>query len=396
MVPAHRRRLGVEAYSWLFSAAGDEPDNVEEGPASSCTSSPLAPGTWYFTVKARDRHGRWSYAAPPGADRHPRGRAGQSDRGLPRRLDLPLVPTSSNGSSDDSAVLSATLPGYTYGTYWNLSGRNDGESATSSGFSAGVYADADYRNETSFNLGRRRDRVLPDQPRPHHGGRRAPHDPRLVRLGEDLAETSETDNTWGHQFVWTPYHLMAGTVHSQPSIENAFAGWEHVTDGSTLWMNEWGLRFDNSGWWNACVVWAHDNAINYDIKMHLASTGATSGFTTALTTSSLAAGKLDAVIVNRNATATAEYDVGVYYSGVANDLGFKSLHVENDYADFDITTTATLGPDAWLSLYEFEVSPEKWSRHRVRLERPATPASTSSGGLTLFSSAGWRTAMPKR
>jgi hypothetical protein len=351
---------GVDAYSWEFrSGSAALPNQTIDGYTNSCTSATLAPGTYFFSVRAHDRSGRWattfaSWGPIVIREADPENLTDYARVGW----DYPLVPTSSSGSTSGSAHVSATLPGNTSGTYWNIAGQNDGESATSAGFTGAVYVDDVYKQQCSWSAVAAGTNFYTTNRGPFNapGGRHTLHG--VYDASEVLAETDETDNDWGHQFVWTPYHLTADVARSQSSIEHMLSGWEHVHDGSTLYYNSWGFRFDNSGWWNACVVWAHDNDNNYDVRMHAASTGATSGFTTALTTSSLSGGKIDAVIVNRNVTATAEFDVGVIYYGTAADLGFDVLHVENDYADFDYTTTTTLGPDGWLGLYEFEVFPD--------------------------------------
>ncbi len=349
---------GVTAYSYSFRAGSPAlPDAVSDVEGDTrCESAVLGPGTYYFCIRSRDWAGNWSpgYTSwGPIVIREPEpsnlteyARAG---------WDYPLVVTTSNASTVGSTHVSATLPGGTAGTYWNASGQNDGESATSASIRGRVFVDevlaATHDHGTiaggaTFYTNNR-------GPITVRGGRHTLH--YMFDALEAVAETDETDNTCGHQFVWTPAQLAPGVISSQSSLEPSTAGWEHVTDGSTLWFNSRGLRFNNSGWWNAVVVWANDDTDNYDVRMHLVSTGAQNGFAANLASSARAAGCLDAVLVNRNCIATAAYDVGVVHHGEDADLGFKALHVENDYAGFDDPVTTTLGTDHWLELYEFEV-----------------------------------------
>ncbi len=351
---------GVDGYSYSFRAGAPAlPDMSIDGAGTTCESAILAPGTYYFCIRSHDRAGKWSDGygswgpivireAEP-ANLLEYARAG---------WDFPLVPSSSNASTVGSTHVSTTLPGGSSGTYWNASGQNDGESATSTTAWGRIYVDDVLRASqshgtiaahTTFYVNNRGPILV-------RGGRHTLH--YKFDALDAIAETNESDNTWGHQFVWSPVHLSPGVVASQTSIEPSMEGWEHVRDGSTLWYNAQGLRFDNSGWWNAVVVWSHENVDNYDVRMHLVSTGAQNGFAANLTASSRPAGCLDAVLVNRNCVATAEYDVGVVYHGSETDLGFDAVHVENDYADFDGVVTTTLGPANWLALYEFEAFAE--------------------------------------
>jgi hypothetical protein len=353
---------GANAYSYSFSLGSPALPNTtaEVQDATTCTSATLAPGTYYFCIRARDRAGNWSTgygnwgpivirAAEP-ANLLEYARAG---------WDFPLVPSSSNGSTAGSTHVSATLPGGSGETYWNISGQNDGESATSVGTTGRLYVDevsaSSYSHgitnaHTTFTVNNR-------GPITVYGGRHTPH--YRFDATDAVAETDEDDNFWAHQFVWTPLHLTAGTVVSQNSMEPSTAGWGYVRDGSTLWYNCRGLRFDNSGWWNAVVMWSHELDDNYDLRMHLVSTGAQNGFAANIANSTRSAGYLDAVLVNRNCIATVEYDVGVVHHGTDADLGYDIVHVENDYADFDDPVTVTLGDDHWLALYEFEAFAEQ-------------------------------------
>lgn len=350
---------GVDAYSFDFFGLPALPNTIVDGTEPSCVSPALSPGTYYFCVRARDRAGNWSASYASWGPIVIREAEPSNLTEAPRAgWDYPVVPRSTTGASGANCQVTATLTGGG-STYWNVSGQNDGESATSATFLNGIYIDGVLKDDASSPVIAAGAAFydVNNGPFSVYGGRHVLH--AALDSGEDIAETNENDNTWGHQFVWTPAHLTPGAVVSQPGMEHALAGLEHIHDGSTLWLNCRGLRFDNSAWWNACVVWPHDNDQNYDIRMHLASTGAENGFTTPLVSSSRSFGCLDAVLVNRNSVATAEYDVGVVFYGVYTDLGYDVVHVENQDAGFDEATVATLAPDEWLAIYEFYVGAEQ-------------------------------------
>ncbi|MBI4549195.1 MAG: hypothetical protein HY707_14530, partial [Ignavibacteriae bacterium] len=56
---------GVSGYSWTFDQSSSTiPDAVQDGSASSTTSSPLSDGTnWYFHIRTRDNAGNWNSGA---------------------------------------------------------------------------------------------------------------------------------------------------------------------------------------------------------------------------------------------------------------------------------------------------------------------------------------------
>ncbi len=353
---------GVNTYSFHFHAGSpslpnDVADAIDE---NSCTSAALSPGTYYFCIRSRDRAGNWSpsYGSwgpiiirePEPSNLTEYARAG---------WDHTLVPSSVNTSTVGSTHVSTTLPGDTYGTYWNVSGQNDGESATSAAISGRVYTDGTVLGGTnSLGTVNAHTTFYRNNSGPFfvRGGRHTLH--YKFDALEAVPETDEADNTMGHQYIWTPKHLTAGTVEDQPSMEHATNGWEHIHDGSAMYYNCRGFRFDNSGWWNVAVVWAHDNAQNYDARLYEASTGAQDGFATYLAYSSRGAGCLDALIVNANTVTDDAFDVGVIFYGTYNDLGFDIVHQQNRGAIFDTSVTRTLGPDHWLELYEFIVAAE--------------------------------------
>ncbi|MBM4130312.1 hypothetical protein FJ250_04705, partial [bacterium] len=319
-------------------------------------TDPLSPGTYYFNVRAIDRAGNWSdtyRAYGPFTVREP------TDADLEFRTlagwDYPLVPRGDATATAAAATVSATLPGNTSLTYWNVIGRNAGESATEAAVQGRVYVDdvagasnslgtvAAGANLTLTNRG----------PMTVKGGRHTLH--YWLDAADVAGETDETDNDWGHQFVWTPLELAESVVVTRTLPRHVTRGWQHVTDGSPLYYNCDGLRFDNSGWWNAVVVWSESEILHVDARLHHVSTGAQNGFTSYLDLSTRPSGCLDAVIVNRNSTATARFDVGVVNGGLDGSAQYRAVHVENDWVDYDLPATFTLGPDHWLQLLEVSV-----------------------------------------
>jgi hypothetical protein len=107
---------------------------------------------------------------------------------------------------------------------------------------------------------------------------------------EEIVESSEADNVYQAQFVWSPYLLANETpVSRSPApVRGPFAA--HNCDG---------FRFTGH-WWGCVAVLPTDAGDDYDIQLFNDYANSTTGFSTALATSSWGAGSSDFVLVNGN------------------------------------------------------------------------------------------------
>ncbi|MBC8424216.1 hypothetical protein H8E07_08850, partial [bacterium] len=348
---------GVNGYGLFISsgAPGMPSEVMDIGNVTSYTTPSLTPGTYYFNIRAVDRSGKWSIgyasygpitirAAEP-ADltyyQHP-------------GWDHVIVPRNTTGATTGDAHLTTWLNGTYNNTYWNIYGQNAGDEATSSGFHGDLPTDGEYHAGVSWgsisggglfvglNMG----------PLTYRGGR------HIMSFhyddNEQISESDETNNLWGHQFVWTPFTLTAGnnyTINAHPPAEG---GWDHVVDGSIYWYNCDGSRFSSSGWWNGVIVWADDDTDNYDVRIHDPSTGPENGFGANLGSSYRSAGLLDGCLVNRNTQGINDYDVGMLnrYGG---DSVYHLEHVTSGTLSFGDSLTVPLASNKMLHLWEFYV-----------------------------------------
>ena len=348
---------GVNGYGLFISsgAPGMPSEVMDIGNVTSYTTPSLTPGTYYFNIRAVDRSGKWSTgyasygpitirAAEP-ADltyyQHP-------------GWDHVIVPRNTTGATTGDAHLTTWLNGTYNNTYWNIYGQNAGDEATSSGFHGDLLTDGEYHAGVSWgsisggglfvglNMG----------PLTYRGGR------HIMSFhyddNEQISESDETNNLWGHQFVWTPFTLTAGnnyTINAHPPAEG---GWDHVVDGSIYWYNCDGSRFSSSGWWNGVIVWADDDTDNYDVRIHDPSTGPENGFGANLGSSYRSAGLLDGCLVNRNTQGINDYDVGMLnrYGG---DSVYHLEHVTSGTLSFGDSLTVPLASNKMLHLWEFYV-----------------------------------------
>ncbi len=338
----------------------------------------LLPGRdYYFNIVAQDRAGNFgeSYASygpirirqPEPANLAHTLRAGWA---------YEVVPRATNDASGSSVPISASLPGNASSTYLNMSGRNFGESATSGNVLMRLYVDDAYRyylawgpwsaggNYYANNFG----------PISIRGGRHT-YESRLDPL-ETIAETNETDNNWGRQWIWTPYDLAPGLPVTRSAPPAPTGGWGSV-GGQSLYYNCDGFRFSTDGWYNAVVLVPGNAAQDYDLRLHAPSSGATNGFGANLGWSGRGPGKLNAVIANKYQTGSADYDVGVLNWAGAGDFTIEQV-LSTPFPIGD-SLTITMPAGKLLTLHDFFVFEENVGPVSISIE--ADPA---AGPLHLF------------
>lgn len=339
------------------------------GDVTTYTSSTLSPGTYYFCIRAVDNAGHWSgsYAwwgplvirEPDPADLTPY---------LATGWDYPLVPRATNDTVINDCAVPATLPGDASGTYWNIFGRNQGEASTGVGFWAylnvdGVYTQGVYWNAIGAGglyYGPNRGPVTVQAGRHSFTCR---HDATDV-----VAETDETNNVFGRQFVWTSPTVGAAQIYARSVPPPTMSGgWEQVTSGVTYYNCD-GLRMSTAGgWWHAMAIWADDHAHDFDCRLHTASTGAQDGFAANLAYSSALSGQLDAVIANRNQVSDAQFDVGVLRW--AGSGSYKAYHAGSSIMTFGDSTAVALPANVPILLREFYVGEANFGPVSVAISR---------------------------
>jgi hypothetical protein len=344
---------GVSGYSVVVAATAQLPNTTEDvGDFNTWTTSMLAPGTYYFSIRTRDKAGRWSTSY---ASRGPYIIRAAEPANLEPYLAAgwarPVVPRATNDATVNSAPFPTSLPGNTNSTYWNMRGVNSGESSTSGGF--GTHCDVDgpggwWASWGSIGAGGH-----------FYGANIGPMTVRGGRHvfasrfddGDAIAETNESDNTFGRQWIWTGYALTANVAvtRSAPPVKDG--GWEEVTEGVN-WYNCDGFRFSGTGWWNAVWVAAASDEDDYDIRLHFPTSSADTGFAASRGSSSRSAGYLDAVLVNRNVLGSLAWDAGVVnYSAGAGDFTIKQ--VTSSGLSFGDSVNVTIAAGENIVLREF-------------------------------------------
>ncbi len=345
---------GIDGYGITISTGGPSfPSAVKDlEDVNSYTTAQLSPGTYYLSIRALDNSGKWSTtwawtgpytirAAEP-ANLAFLPTAGWSDQ---------VVPRGSADGTPSSVPAPVTLPGNVNSTYLNMSGINDGESATTAGIETRLHVDGVWRYSLFWGTVNASQWMVANNwgPLNIRGGRHTYE--KVLDSTEAISETNELDNRWAKQWVWSPLGLTPGAAVTRSAPPDADGGWASAP--GVLWFNCDGLRTSPSGFWDAVTIRATNNSDNYDARLHAASTGASDGFAGNVGWSTRAAGCLDAVIMNRNLTG-ASYDVGVLNAN--NGTGtYVATHRESQLVALDTAHDESVAAGEMLLLREFWV-----------------------------------------
>jgi len=326
--------------------------------ALSMTVEDLSPGFWYFTLRAVDRDGNWD----PGYKRFgpvqivPKTPGDLKPERKTPNWAYPLVPKSTR-VTNNTDVPSDGSP--LYGNhYWNASVVNQGEQTTP-GTHATIFIDGQMTEEVfllkSLEAGEYDTAI--NQGLTHLDGGRHTYEIFADNHGE-VAELIETNNRWGHQWIWIPDLLTENTVYTLPGPPLATGGQGSVT-GQLFWFNCHGLRVITAGGmapspWAVVATHAVNNHDDVDLQLHDDPTTAWTGFdhTTFLANSQRSHGLLDAVLVNAGNRGRAFYSVGVYETNPSGPGGDYRAQLEYGHElNRGIPYVGLLGNDRGIDLF---------------------------------------------
>ncbi len=352
---------GIRGYSFaVATGAPQPPDLTLDIPAYNVhETDALAPGTYWFTLRAQDRAGNWSGGYATYGPVTIRAAEPADLAWNPHTVwwTYPLVPRQDQDATINEALLPDTLVAG-LDTYWNARGWNEGEQTTSQGIYLRLYRDGGSQDIGQVGL----PAVTPsggfavvDQgPVTVGAGRHTLH--AFVDALEQVPETDETNNRWGHQFVWRPsVRLGPGQEVTFSWLPDLTGGWQTVVDGSPLFYNCEALRFPTSGWWHALEVHATDDTTDYDCRLHQTSGGAEEGFEVAEAWAARLAGCVDAVIVNNLYEPAREWDAGLVSFTPGSLAACKVRHLTETAIDCGDELSLVWQQDDHLLLYGFLV-----------------------------------------
>lgn len=357
---------GVCAYSIRLSMNGPlAPDGiVDTTQLYWWPDDPLLPGTYYFTVAAMDRTGKWSqgYASYGPILIAPQGPADLEPYAYPGWT-APLVLRSTQApASPDPVVQTNFIQGNNVYFNWGEINNGTGTSGlftdvmyldddpvfTSTGRSLNIGVGTNSRNQGPVDLG-----VI---------GR---HTVMLAVDGQGVvAESDEGNNVYAKQFVFSVPDLdLEETIVRSGGLPDAYAGQAHLWGGGTFYPNCDG--FDVELCLFPEVVWAvpDDPGDNIVLRLHTGQTDQT-GFGEELVSSTSLPNRAAVVIQNPSETMMTDYtvsvmdleDSGADYS-IHRELGvmfalpdtLPGVLNANDCLDFYYTYN-DLGRNAWFSV----------------------------------------------
>lgn len=349
---------GPSGYSITVQATASLPDATQDiADVTTWTSGVLAPGTYRFNIRTRDRAGHWGAGY---ATYGPFTIRAAEPANLTNYLFAGWARPEVARGSGDATFASVTNPTAPIpngaSTYWNVGGVNNGESATSVGFVSRCYVDDVYKWWMSWGVVNAGQGFYGINAGPMYvyGGRHTME--TRYDWNDDIAETNENDNAWAHQWIWMPTTLTADADVSRAAPPQGDAGWNSIVDGSVLWYNADGLRFSTNltgKWWHAVYEYATNLDEDYDCRLHFATSSADTGFAGNHGYSARGAGYLDAVVVNRNMISSPSlWDVGVLNNS-GGTSSYIARQVTSAHVTFGDSVNVTLAAGDMMLLREF-------------------------------------------
>ena len=356
---------GVYGYSSRWSATGSDPGTATTSllDVTREISDPLAPGTWYYTIRTLDRSGKWSttYAVvgpfvilePDPVELEPT---------VPTGWDYCLVPRNDEGASVGNVHLSSFLNGGQDNTYWSAALHNTGDQM-SVPTSATLWLDDENNPVDAMSVGGLNGGVgsqgINQGPVQIFGGR---HVLGLrIDAEETNAEPNEFNNYWATQFVWYPEQLYTSVATDLPSPPPVNGGLDYYSYETPYYIPCDGLDLPPAFWFSAVTMYSQSLGVDYDLAIYDDTHGVENGFKVPKALSARPAGSLEAVLVNIPVMPYADYYVGtrnqtLNWDASNADYRIRGVRGQTITATYG-TFTGTLSADRMLDLYNFGVDP---------------------------------------
>jgi hypothetical protein len=292
----------------------------------------------------------------------------------PGWADSTVARGSNNATTTNVPGPATQLTGGTASTWWNMCVYNTGPAwAPNAGFGVGLYVDG--QRAATANLSQALGShvywpMVNAGPVTVPGGRHS-----FVSVYDDAGtvnETNERNNASGRQYLWSPTLLTPNTpaLFAAPGKAGALDG-----DAGDFWFNSTGLRMTApvSSWWNLVWTTAWSTTADYDCRIHWTSNSPDTGFGANLGWSGRPAGRLDAVLVNRNTMAPSTWDISVINTaGVAAPfLAREELCSPFTYGD---SVSLAFGSNQLAFVRELYVSPSNVGPLSIVVREPHSRA----------------------
>jgi hypothetical protein len=329
----------------------------------------------------------------------------------------PLVPTNGAPGTSTTTTLPSTLAGNAASTYINVQFRNEGM-ATNAGFDSMTYLDGiGLLGEQISGFAALTDRIR-NYPYAQtvRGGR------HTLSMFPDATgvvnEGSETNNTLGLQYVWSPLALTTGATIERSAPPQPTGGFAAAMAWSSapLWLNCDGLRTPvpapsgNTAQWLAVAALPGASS-DVDLRLHERVNSSLQGFSSAQAVSAWGPAESEYLLVNFRSTAPRQFDVGVL--GIDGTENYRLQTVTSswlastpmgDYGPFSLAATGVIAlHEVWLPAGPVTVRLQQaggdaidWglTLHRGQLPYHAKSASAGIVGQSWIAGAGAEEIMP--
>jgi hypothetical protein len=254
--------------------------------------------------------------------------------GTPTGWSYPIVPRNTWGATPGNCILTATLPGNTYNTFWNLSSYNQGPDTITTRYYDYLFIDSvlfygiwEWPPIAPGTFGMCQNMFAWETIR---GGR---HTLGIhIDHNDSIPESNENDNWYQRQFVWSPYVLTNNTPVTRD---------EPPSYGSEAYPNCDGFEF-NSGRWGAVGIIPIIATSNFNIRLYSPWWNSEIGFDDWWAFSGEGIGITDFVLMNCIYGGSSTYDVGVVQNYNNNGTGQFVIQQANEQATY--YTPGTYGP----------------------------------------------------
>lgn len=349
---------GVAGYgiSWTQDAPEMPTLATTIGDVTKLVGGPFWPGAWYLNIRpfdAASNINRGYVAFGPfyldeltDADLAPWALTG---------WDYEVVPRNDRDAVGSSVDVTASLPGNTAGTYWNIAGRNVG-TQMSPQTNVALTVDGVAVDSVSFA-------GLP----PGNGNSALNRGPVTVRGGRHMfgmvldaegafLEPDETDNYRAGQWAWSPDIIDPNLIVARPAPAPIEAGLFGFGWEQPYHYNCDGFRAPYVPFHQAVWMYTLEPGVDYDLQLFNGASTPEAGFVTPQAFADRPADCLEALIWNPAVEGYLDHNVGVYNVDPHQPQGvqYQMRRVESTYLGATHgTVSGELRGSGMLDLYTF-------------------------------------------
>jgi len=252
----------------------------------------------------------------------------------PTGWSYPIVPRNVGGATPNNCTVTASLPGNTNSTFYNISSYNQGPGPV-----LGQYMDYIHLDSVWFYGAVQSPPILPDA----FGLRQNISASQVVRGGrhtlgvyidrnDSIPETNETDNWYARQFVWTPYILSDYTPVTRSALPQY---------GSSTYPNCDGFEY-TTNWWGAVGILPFNGTDDFNLRLHQPWVNSETGFDLTEAGSGWGLGQNDFVLASDIVYGNRTMDVGAVKDLSNPGVGQFVIQQANEQSTF--YSYGTYGP----------------------------------------------------